>query len=136
MAHAFRPITLKPFSRAQKKRLISIADDPAKTYDFPFNLSEHPPAKWVQLFQVVWYQHYGGSAIPRFDGETVLIGSSPGDLQIALSSLKLIVASTNERYAEFERRRDESEDAQQRGQTDSKRGAEKLMSDALDGLKF
>lgn len=85
---------------------------------------------------MVWYEHFGGSAIPRLDGGTILIRSSPGDLQIILGSLKLIVGSTNERYVKIEGGRAEAEDAKKRTQEESKRAAEKFMSDALDGLRF
>jgi hypothetical protein len=130
------PIRILPFTAAEKKALVRGADDATRSYQISFNLSAQPDAKWVELFQTSWYQQYGGGAIPRVTAAAILVASSIADLQIALSRLKLVVATANERYgALIERQNKEVADAQRQTE-DKKRSAGQAMSDALDKLQF
>src|SRR5215211_7828535 len=106
----FEPIRILPFTWRQKRRLIKAAADPARAYSFPFNLSSRPPDRWVEFFQTAWYQQRGGGEIPRLEGRTITAACILDDLQNTLSTLKLVVASANEKYGELVRRRVEAEE--------------------------
>jgi len=132
----FEPIRILPFTWRQKRRLIKAAADPARAYSFPFNLSSRPPDRWVEFFQTAWYQQRGGGEIPRLEGRTITAACILDDLQNTLSTLKLVVASANEKYGELVRRRVEAEETRKVLKEGVKSKAEREMGDALNKLKF
>ena len=131
----FEPIRILPFTWRQKRRLIRAAAVPEEAYSFPFNLSSRPPAKWVEFFQIAWYQQ-GGGEIPLLKGRTVMASCAVADLQTTLSTLKLVVASANEKYGALVRQRVEAEETRKILNEGVKSKAEREMGDALNKLKF
>jgi hypothetical protein len=135
MARAFTPITILPFTRAQKKHLVGLADDTAKPYTFPFNFSAEPPPEWEKLFLVAWYRDRGGACLPRFAGALLHVASTIEDLQNTLSSAKSLVDETNRKYLKVVQRNAEDEAARVDG-IGVKRTAAQVMASTLDRLKF
>jgi hypothetical protein len=133
----FEPIRILPFTWRQKRRLIKAAAVPARAYSFPFNLSSRPPVKWVEFFQTAWYQQQGGGGeIPRLEGRTVIASCTLDGLQNTLSTLKLVVASANEKYGGLVRQRVEAEETRKILKEGVRSKAEREMGDALNKLKF
>jgi len=132
----FEPIRILPFTWRQKRRLIKKAALPAQAYNFPFNLSARPPAKWLEFFQTAWYQQQGGGEMPLVRRRTISVVCAVGDLQVTLSTLKLVVASANEKYGGLVRRQAEAEEAEKSKKQDAKSRAEREVGEALDKLKF
>lgn len=130
------PITILPFTWRQRRRLIKTAAAPARAYDFPFNLSSRPPAKWVEFFQTAVYQQQGGGDIPRVEGRTLSATSTAAELQNTLSILKLAVASANEKYGALVNKRLDAEESGKATEEETRSRAEREMGDALNRLKF
>lgn len=135
MPRAFAPITILPFTRAQRKQLVALAQDAARSYAFPFNLSAEPPPEWTRLFLLAWYRDRGGACLPRFGGTVLHVTSAVEDLQNTLSALKLLVDETNRKYLDALRRQAEEAEAGDRA-GGAKMSAAQAMADTLDRLKF
>lgn len=136
MPRSFAPITILPFTKAQRKQLVALAQDAAGAYAFPFNLSAEPPPEWARLFLLAWYRDRGGACLPRFGGTVLHVTSAVEDLQNTLSALKLIVDETNRKHLDALRRQAEEEAAANDRAGGAKRSAAQAMADALDRLKF
>lgn len=132
----FVPITILPFTWRQRRRLIKAAAVPAQACGFPFNLSSSPPAKWVEFFQTAWYQQQGGGEIPRVEGRTLTATCTAAELQNILSTLKLVVASANEKYGALVNGHLDAEETERATKEDTRSRAEREMGDALNRLKF
>lgn len=132
----FVPVEILPFTWRQRRRLIKTAAVPAQAYDFPFNLSSSPPAKWVEFFQTALYQQQGGGEIPRVEGSTLTATSTAAELQNTLSILKLAVASANEKYGALVNKQLDAEEAGRASKEDTRSMAERELGDALNRLKF